>query len=118
MYQSGAGSLAVADTMIVYSIAPRASRVAATCATVAARHPADERLAHWHLDDLAGGPDLVAFFDALIGPEDDRADRILLEVEGDAADPALEFEQLEGLCTLQAVDLRDPVADLGDDAHG
>src|SRR6266550_4605634 len=80
-------------------------------------HPADERIAHRHLDDLAGGPDLVAFFDALIGPEDDRADRILLEVERDAADPALEFEQLEGLCTLQAVDLRDPVADLGNDAH-
>src|SRR5437867_1196877 len=80
-------------------------------------HPADERLAHRHLDDLAGSPDLVAFFDVLIGSENDRADRVLLEVEGDAANPALELEQLEGLRALQAVDLRDPVPDLGDDAH-
>ncbi len=39
MYQSGAGSLAVAETMIVYSSAPRSSSTAATWATVAARWP-------------------------------------------------------------------------------
>ena len=39
MYCSGAGSAAVAATMVVYSIAPNCCRVAATWATVEARWP-------------------------------------------------------------------------------
>src|SRR6266702_1158376 len=79
-------------------------------------HPADERLAHRHLDNLAGGAHLVAFLDVLIGAEDDGADGVLLEVKGDAADPTLELEQLECLGALEAVDLCNPVTDLGDNA--
>ncbi len=39
MYWRGAGSAAVAATMVVYSMAPNCWRVAATWATVAARWP-------------------------------------------------------------------------------
>ena len=59
---------------------------------------------------------MIAFLDALIRAEDDGADRVFFEVEGDAGDAPLEFEHLERLGGLQAIDLRDPVAHLGDDA--
>ena len=46
--------------------------------------------------------------------EDDRADRLLLEVEGHAHDPARELEQLGRQGVGEAVDLGDAVADLDD----
>ena len=48
--------------------------------------------------------------------EDDRADRLLLEVEGHAHDPAGELEHLRGERAVEPVDLGDAVADLDDRA--
>ncbi len=67
------------------------------------------------MHDLARGADLVAFADFLEGTQDDGADRVLLEVEGDAANAALKLEQLERLRAAETVDLGDPVSHLGDD---
>ena len=69
-----------------------------------------------HLDDPAGGPDLVAFLDRGGVAEDDRADRLLLEVEGHAHHPVGELEQLGRERGVEAVDLGDAVADLDDRA--
>ncbi len=73
---------------------------------------ADERLADRHLDHAAGGLDLVAFLDLLVVAQDDRADRLLLEVEGHAHHAAGELEQLRCQRARQTVDLGDAVADL------
>ena len=82
--------------------------------------PAEQRLADRHLDDAAGGLDRVAFLDRRRLAEDDRADRLLLEVEGDAHHPAGELEQLRREGVGEAIDLGDAVADLDDrpDAAG
>ena len=48
--------------------------------------------------------------------EDDRADRLLLEVEGHAHHPAGELEQLGRQGAVEAVDLGDAVTDLDDGA--
>ena len=77
---------------------------------------AEQRLADRHLDDAAGRLDRVAFLDRVVVAEDDRADRLLLEVEGHAHDAARELEQLRGERALEAVDLGDAVADLDDRA--
>ena len=69
-----------------------------------------------HLDDAAGRLDRVAFLDRGRVAEDDRADRLLLEVEGHAHQPAGELEQLGRERAVQAVDLGDAVADLDDGA--
>ena len=79
-------------------------------------HAAEQRLADRHLDDAAGGLDGVAFLDRGGVAQDDRADRLLLEVEGHAHHPAGELEQLRGEGALEAVDLGDAVADLDDRA--
>ena len=47
-------------------------------------HPTDERLADRDLGHAAGRLDGVAFLDRPCVPEDDRADRLLLEVQGEA----------------------------------
>ena len=72
------------------------------------------------LDHAAGRLDRVAFLDRGGVAEDDRADRLLLEVEGHAHQPVGELEQLRRQRAGQAVDLGDPVADLDDgpDAAG
>ena len=46
---------------------------------------ADHRLADRHLQQLAGGADLVALGDLEVVAEDDDADGVLFEVEGQAA---------------------------------
>ena len=74
--------------------------------------PAEQRLADRHLDHASGGLDRVAFLDALGVAQDDRADRLLLEVEGHAEDVAGELEQLGRQRVAEAVDLGDAVADL------
>jgi hypothetical protein len=78
--------------------------------------PAEEGLADRHLDDPAGGLDRVAFLDVGRVAEDDRADGLLLEVEGHPADAAGELEELRGEGAVEAVDLGDAVADLDDRA--
>ena len=67
-----------------------------------------------HLDDAAGRLDDVAFLDRRGVAEDDRADGLLLEVEGHAHDAAGELEQLRRERAVEAVDLGDAVADLDD----
>ena len=81
---------------------------------------AEQRRADRDLDDAARGPDLVALLDGGGVAQDDRADRLLLEVEGHAHHPAGELEQLGHQGGVQAVDLGDAVADLDDgpDAAG
>ena len=79
---------------------------------------ADQRRSDRDLDDPAGGLDRVAFLDRRVVAEDHRADRLLLEVEGHAHDPAGELEQLGRQRALEAVDLGDAVADLDHRAHG
>jgi len=80
-------------------------------------HPPDQGLAHRDLDDTARGADLIAFADLLVGSQDDGAHRVLFQVECHAADATLELEQLQGAGVAQAVDLRDPVSDFGDDTN-
>ena len=66
------------------------------------------------LDHASGRLDRVAFLDRGGVAEDDRADRLLLEVEGHAHQPVGELEQLRRQRAGQPVDLGDPVADLDD----
>ena len=82
--------------------------------------PAEQRGPDRDLDHAAGRLDRVAFLDRGRVAEDDRADRLLLEVEGHAHQPAGEFEQLGRERAGQPVDLGDPVTDLDDgpDAAG
>ena len=53
-------------------------------------HPADQRVADRHLDDAAGGLDLVALLELGVVAQDQGADRLLLQVEGHAHDAAAE----------------------------
>ena len=55
---------------------------------------ADERVADGHLDDAAGRADLVAFLDVDVVAEDDGADGLLFEVQGDAHLAVGELQQL------------------------
>ena len=77
---------------------------------------ADELVAHGHLDDAAGGAHLVAFLDVLVVAEDDGADGLLLEVEGEAHRAVGELEQLGVLCVAEAVGAGHAVAGFDDDA--
>ena len=72
------------------------------------------------LDHATGRLDRVAFLDRRGVAEDDRADGLLLEVEGHAHQPVRELEELRRERAGQPVDLGDPVADLDDgpDAAG
>ena len=76
--------------------------------------PAEQRLADRHLDDAARGLDGVAFLDRGGVAEEDRADGLLLEVEGEAHHPVRELEHLGRERGVEAVDLGDAVADLDD----
>ena len=67
-----------------------------------------------HLDDAAGRLDDVALLDRRGVAEDDRADGLLLEVEGHPVDAAGELEELRGEGAVEPVDLGDAVADLDD----
>src|SRR5262245_26940897 len=79
-------------------------------------HAAEHRRADGHLDDAPGALRRVAFLDAAVLAEDDAADRVLLEVQRLAVDAAGELDELGGHDVLEAVDARDAVADLQDDA--
>ncbi len=56
--------------------------------------------------------DLVAFGDLQVVAEDDHADRVLFEVEGQADDAVGELDHFAGHDAGQAVDAGDAVADL------
>ena len=80
------------------------------------RSPAtDELVAHRHFSDAAGGAHRVAFLQVLVGAHDDRADRVLTQVEHQTQHAALtlrsgELEQLTRHGLLHAVDARNAVA--------
>ena len=78
---------------------------------------ADQRVPDRDTRNLAGAADGLPFLDELPVAEERRADVVLLEVEGDAADAVLELEQLERDGVLEAVDAGDAVADLQHSAH-
>jgi hypothetical protein len=84
---------------------------------------ADQRLADRHGGDRAGGLDLVALLHPLIVAEHDRADGLLLEVEGEPADRQagrvghVELDQLRRLALPEAVDPRDAVTGLDHRAY-
>src|SRR5947199_135816 len=115
MYCSGAGSPAVAPTMVVHSIAPLCSNVRPLSATVDWRadgvdDPAEHGVADRDVDDPARPLDRVAFLDVDVGTEDGAADVVFLEVEHHAHDAFGEFDQLARHHVLQAVDAGDPIA--------
>ena len=78
--------------------------------------PAEQGLADRDLDDAARGLDGVAFLDRGGVAEDDRADGLLLEVQGHAHHPARELEHLGREGAVEPVDLGDAVTDLDDRA--
>ncbi len=76
--------------------------------------PPEQRLADGHLHDASRRLDGVTFLDRRGVAEDDRADRLLLEVQGEAHHPVRELEHLGREGAVEAVDLGDAVAHLDD----
>ena len=80
-------------------------------------HAADQRVADRHRGDPAGGADLVALFDLGVLTDDEDADGVLFQVEGQADGVrSWELDQLTGHDLAQAVDVGDAVADADDRA--
>ncbi len=80
--------------------------------TESVHDPADQRVADGDRDDAAGRGDELTLFDRVGVTEDHGADRLFLEVQGEALRAALELEQLVDRGVRQAGDARDAVADL------
>ena len=76
--------------------------------------PADHRLADRDAEQLAGRRDGLPFVDRRVFAQDDDADRGLFEVQGQPLDARLEGDHLAVHHAGEAVDPRDPVADLQD----
>ena len=81
-------------------------------------HPAEHAVADGHREDPAGRLDRLALLDVVDVAEHDGADRLLVEVEGEADGAVLELEQLVDGGVGQAGHAGDAVADLGDAADG
>ena len=75
---------------------------------------ADHGRAGRDLHDAAGPLDDVPFADEVALAEEDDADVLLLEVQGQAEDAAGELQELVGHDPVEAVDAGDAVADRGD----
>ena len=73
-------------------------------------HAADHGVADRHAQQPAGAFDFVAFVDRQVVAQDDHADRVLFEVEGQADDAAGELDHFAGHDARQAVDARNAVA--------
>ena len=56
--------------------------------------PAEQAVADGHREDVAGGLDRLALLDVVAVAEDHGADRLLVEVQGEADGAVLELEQL------------------------
>src|SRR6266851_5235091 len=124
----GAGSEAVAATMMEYSSAPLSSSVLTIWATLgrgeralavdriaeAVDHATEQPLADRHVDDGAGALDDVAFADGAVFAEDHDADIVALEVERHALDAARKLDHLAGLDAVEAIDAGDAVTDRED----
>ena len=79
-------------------------------------HAAEQALAHRHGEQLAGGLDFLAFVDAEIIAEDDRADFGFFEVEREADDAVAEVEHLVEHRVGETFDLGHAVGDFADGA--
>ena len=79
---------------------------------------AEHRVADGHRQDAAGRLDGLAFFDLVDVAQDDGADRVFVEVEGEAHRAVLELQEFVHGGVGQPRDACDAVADLGDTAHG
>ncbi len=79
-------------------------------------HPAHQAAPHRHVHDPAGPFDLVARVELLIGAEQDDADLVLVEVEGDAEQASREADQFLEADAGKAGDGGDAGGDTGDDA--
>ncbi len=76
-------------------------------------HPAEQGVAHAHLEDVAGGLDRLALLDVAGLAEDHRADQLLFEVQGQPEGAVLELEQLVDGDAGQPAHPGDAVAHLG-----
>ena len=74
----------------------------------------EQRVADRHREDAPGGLDRLTLFDRLAAAEDHGADRLLVEVEGEAERPVLELEQLVHAGVGETGHAGDAVADLED----
>ena len=74
----------------------------------------DHGLADRHLHDLARALYLVALFDFRVAAEDNGADIVLLKVQDQTVNIMTEIEQLAAHGLLEAVNMRDAVADFDD----
>ena len=79
-------------------------------------HPAEQGVAHPDREDAAGRLDQLLLLEAGVLAQDDGADGLLVEVEGQALGPVLELEDLVDRAAGQAGDAGDAVADLDDAA--
>ena len=77
----------------------------------------DEGIADGHGEDAAGGLDRLALFDALGRAEHHRTDRVLVEVQRQPEETALELEELVDRGAGQARDAGDTVAHFEDPAE-
>ena len=75
---------------------------------------ADHGLADRDLHDAARALDLVAFFDFRVAAEDNGADVVLLKVQDQTINIMTEIEQLASHGLVEAMDMRDAVADFDD----
>ena len=72
-------------------------------------HPPEQGVAHRHRQDPAGRPDGLALLELVDLAEHHRPDGVLVEVERQPGDPALELEQLVDRGVGQPGDPGDPV---------
>ena len=79
---------------------------------------AEHAVADGHREDAAGRLDGLALLDLVDVAEDDGADRVLVEVEGEADGAVLELQQLVDPGVRQAGHAGDAVTDLGHSADG
>ena len=77
-------------------------------------HAADELLAYGHIDDATRAAYDIALSDVAVVAEDDDADVVLLEVEGDPKDAVFKLQHLARQAIAQAIGTRDAVAHLED----
>lgn len=77
--------------------------------TEGVHHAAEELLARRHGDDPPGALHLLAFLDLGGGAQEHAANVVLLEVERDASDAALELEELVHDAVVEAVHAGDAV---------
>ena len=75
-------------------------------------HPAQQFVSHGYFDDASGPPDLVAFLNCRVVPEEDAADIVLFQVECHAHDVIGERHQFAGLRVAQPMNARHAIAHL------